>query len=237
MQPIAIAQASFASWGTKWLARVDTDTEKAKATQCFSKKQAVNFATFIDREVADRLAEFLGGIPVVPGHSRRLGPPAEQDCVEMGPVRVIGGIRPQNFDVAYRPDGVRVVFDSKSLNDKKSIAKNWQNMINDLATEASTVHTRFPYSLVGFAVVLPEPALRPRQRSDLVRTLERLATRRDVLDQVHLAESIALVIWDPATGSVDSAYPPPGSVLRVESFSERLYPHYVDRYKGLPPHD
>jgi len=48
--------------------------------------------------------------------------------------------------VGYRPDGLRFAFDSKTLNDKKSIGKNWQNMINDLATEATTVHSRFPYA-------------------------------------------------------------------------------------------
>ena len=52
--------------------------------------------------------------------------------VEVGPVRVIGGVRPQNFDVGYRPDAIRFAFDSKSLNDRESIGKNWQNMINDL---------------------------------------------------------------------------------------------------------
>ncbi len=53
----------------------------------------------------------------------------------MGTTRIIGGIRPQNYDAAYRPDGPRVVFDSKTLNDQESIGKNWQNMVNDLPSE------------------------------------------------------------------------------------------------------
>jgi len=32
--------------------------------------------------------------------------------------------------VGYRPDGIRFAFDSKTLNDQESIAKNWQNMIS-----------------------------------------------------------------------------------------------------------
>jgi len=51
----------------------------------------------------------------------------------LGKARIVGGIRPQNYDAAYRPDGPRVVYDSKTRNDRKSIGKNWQNMVNDLA--------------------------------------------------------------------------------------------------------
>ena len=159
------------------------------------------------------------------------------NCVELGPARVIGGVRPQNFDVAYRPDGLRVAFDSKTLNDLKSVGKNWQNMVYDLATEASTVHSRFPYAIVAFMVVIPLPALGTKQQNDIVRTLERLADRKNVLNQNHLAEVISLIIWDPNTGQVVPDIPPQNSNLRVEKFSDIFYPIYVNRYKGLPPHD
>jgi hypothetical protein len=175
-------------------------------------------------------------IPVVQTTGKSLRPEKE-DAVEWGAVRIIGGIRPQNFDVAYRPDGPRIAFDSKTLNDRKSVGKNWQNMVNDLATEAATVHTRFPYAVVGFMVVIPRPALGEKQESDIIRTLERMASRHDVLDQTHLAEVISVIVWNPANGSIDPDTPPPNSKLRVEKFSETLYPHYVRRYKGLPPHD
>ena len=152
-------------------------------------------------------------------------------------MRVIGGVRPQNFDVAYRPDGPRIVFDSKTLNDEKSIRKNWQNMINDLATEATTVHTRFPFAIVAFVVVIPRPALPSQQEMDIIRTLERLATRKNVLNQAQLAEAISLIIWNPATGAIDTDTPADTSILRVEKFSATLFSHYLDRYKGLPPHN
>ena len=86
-------------------------------------------------------------------------------------MRIIGGVRPQNFDVGYRPDGVRFAFDSKTLNDRKSIGKNWQNMINDLATEATTVHSRFPHAVVAFLVALPEPVVDANQRAAIGETL------------------------------------------------------------------
>jgi hypothetical protein len=93
----------------------------------------------IDHTVGYALAEMLGGIPIGKPNSRLLTPPMP-NCVEVGPARIEGGIRHQNFDVAYRPtgfepEGVRFAFDSKTLNDTKSVMKNWQNMVNDIATK------------------------------------------------------------------------------------------------------
>lgn len=236
MPPLVIDQEQLRRWGQLWLADTNPGTNNNKKVNAFDRQQSVNFASFIDRSFGQVLATALGGIPVcTPSGSSLL--PAQADCVEVGTVRIIGGVRPQNFDAAYRPDGPRVVFDSKTLNDGKSIAKNWQNMINDLATEAATVHTRFPYAVVAFVVVLPKPALGFRQETDIIRTLERLGTRKDVLDQAHLAEAIALVLWDPQTGTVSETNPAPSSNLRIEKFSQTLFPHYLERYKGLPPHN
>ena len=208
--------------------------------QAFSKKEGMDFGMTFDTAVGQALAEMLGGIEVVKftGRSKENElTPEIPDCVEVGPARIVGGIRPQNFDVAYRPDGPRIVYDSKTLNDRSSIQKNWQNMINDLGTEATTVHTRFPYAVVAFLVVVPKPALMPSQEADIIRTLERLGTRTDVLGQSHLAESIGLVVWNPATGEIDASTPPSASVLRIEGFMARIHAAYVSRYKGLPPHD
>src|SRR5207253_3737317 len=130
--------------------------------------------------------------------------PTGADVVEVGPVRIIGGIRPQNYDVGYRPDGVRFVSDSKTLNDKKSVGKNFQNMINDLGTEATTVHTRFPYAVVGFILAIPTPCLLDPQKDALTLTLERLTGRSSPLDSLHKAEAIALVVWNPDTGVIEN---------------------------------
>jgi hypothetical protein len=206
-----------------------------KKPDCFDRYSSVNFCQFIDEAFGKALANFLGDIHVLPPNGDSLLPP-EPDCVEVGSVRIVGGIRPQNYDAAYRPDGPRVVLDSKSLNDQKSIRKNWQNMINDLATEAATIHTRFPFAVVCFMVVLPRPALDKKQEFDIIRTLERLGSRSDVLGQHHLAEAIALVVWDPETGKLDQNVPGPDSNISLKTFSEKIAKCYVDRYKGLPPH-
>jgi hypothetical protein len=225
MPGIAVPSAELKKWGAKWLTGNN-----------FGKKDGMDFGKLFDTAVANALAEMLGGIKVDEPTSTALLPDVP-DCVELGNTRIVGGIRPQNFDVAYRPDGVRFAFDSKTLNDKRSIPKNWQNMINDLATEASTVHTRFPYAVVAFMVIVPEPALNEGQRRGLLRTLERMATRKHVNDETHLAEAISLVVWNPRAGAISRTTPDSSSHLHIGRFSEIVFARYVERYKGLPPHD
>lgn len=110
-------------------------------------------------------------------------------------------------------------------------------MINDLGTEATTVHTRFPYGVVGFIVAVPRPCLSSPQKEALTQTLERLTLRKSPLDSSHKAEAISLVVWNPETGQVETDWPAPESPLRIENFAEYLSMAYVERYKGLPPHD
>ncbi|MFN8490043.1 MAG: hypothetical protein U0350_20820 [Caldilineaceae bacterium] len=188
-----------------------------------------------DTAVAKALAVMLGGLPIVVPNANDLIP-QQADCVELGPVRVIGGVRPQNFDVGYRPDGIRFAFDSKTLNDIKSVGKNWQNMVNDLATEATTVHTRFPHAVVAFMVIIPSPCLTGSTRAAIIGTLERLSRRTGIDGPNHMAEAIALVLWEPSTGEVDLNVPDNTSPLRLHKFSEYIETAYTNRYKGLPPH-
>lgn len=235
-------------WGAIWREpkRNPTKEEKKKPDcpllmgACFSKKQGMDFGKeVIDPTVAQAIATMLGGIDVVsPLNSDvLLPPPGSPDCVEVGDTKVVGGVRAQNFDIVYRPDGIRIAYDSKTLNDAGSVKKNWNNMINDLTAEATTVHTRFPYALVLFFIVIPKPALHPNQAADLIRTLERMNERMEVLEENHRAESIALVVWDPDTGEISKEYPPAESSLRLEKFSKRVESIYLSRYKGLPPHE
>lgn len=234
-------------WGEIWRApkRPPTKAERKKPNcpvlvgDCFDKKQGMDFGkTAIDPVVAQALSTMLGGIPIsLPLNSDALLPPTGSDCVEIGDTKVVGGVRAQNFDIAYRPDGIRIVYDSKTLNDAGSIRKNWNNMVNDLTAEATTVHTRFPYALVLFFIVIPKPALHPNQAADIIRTLERMNERTGVQEENHRAESIALVIWDPDNGEIDSACPSPTSSLRLEKFALRIEQVYLSRYKGLPPHE
>ena len=224
MPAIDVAVAELKTWGETWARR-----------SAFDRKDSMRFGKVFEARVASALATMLGGVPVRKAKKNSLLP--EGDCVECGECRVIGGIRPQNYDVCYRPDGVRFAFDCKTLNDAKSLQKNYQNMINDLATEATTVHTRFPYAIVGFMVVVPVPVLVSPQKEALTGALGRLSPRHSYLDSAHKAEVAALVLWDPATGAIDPDWPQHASPLRIERFSDQVHAEYASRYYGLPPHD
>ncbi len=228
MPPLAISQTELAPFGAAW-------TANGGSLSRTPPQSSGELGRVFDMAVGTALAVMLGGVPTVTPNANALTP-ALPDCVEVGPVRVIGGVRPQNFDVGYRPDGVRFAFDSKTLNDGKSVGKNWQNMINDLATEATTVHSRFPHAVVAFMVVVPEPCLPEPQRSAMIETLERLARRQKVEDSDYMAEAISLIVWNPADGGIHPDIPAQASPLRYEKFSTQVETAYVSRYKGLPPH-
>lgn len=228
MPPVKIDQAELALFGKQWQA----NGQKLSRTPPYSSS---NLGKMFDRKVGEALAELLGKIPVMTPNKNALIP-AQPDCVEVGECRIVGGVRPQNFDVGYRPDGVRFAFDSKTLNDSKSVQKNYQNMINDLSTEATTVHTRFPYAVVAFLVAVPISCLISPQQEALTETLLRLTSRNSPLDSAHKAEAISLVLWNPYTGEIDDAHPASSSILRIEAFSRQVEQAYVDRYRGLPPH-
>ncbi|WP_225601324.1 hypothetical protein [Mycobacterium avium] len=225
MPPLMLPLSEMHEFGQQWLER-----------EAFTKKQGMDFGTLIDQAVGEALAVMLGDIPIRVPNTRQLQP-SEADCVEVGPVRIVGGVRPQNFDAGYRPDGVRIAYDSKTLNDTDSVGKNWQNMINDLATEATTVHSRFPSAVVAFIVAVPRPCLNPGPRTNaIVGTLTRLGGRKLVDEPAHRAEAISLISWDPNTGEIDADLPAPNSPLRYERFSEELGEAYYERFQGLPPH-
>ncbi|MFN2481238.1 MAG: hypothetical protein ABR554_07210, partial [Pyrinomonadaceae bacterium] len=164
MPPITVEQIELVRFGEAWR----RNGGRLSRTPPQSSSQLGNM---FDAAVGASLATILGGIPVVRPTATALTASAP-DCVEVGPVRIIGGVRPQNFDVGYRPDGVRFAFDSKTLNDTDSLRKNWQNMINDLATEATTVHSRFPHAVVALMVIIPTPCFSEPQRSAMIETLE-----------------------------------------------------------------
>ena len=109
-------------------------------------------------------------------------------------------------------------------------------MINDIAAEATTLHTRFRYALALFLVAIPKQALNSTQAEGIIRTLERMNERVGVEEENHKAESIALLVWDAEKGCICDTIPEQTSSLRIEKYAERIERVYLSRYKGLPPH-
>ena len=228
MPAINISPQQFQPFGTEW--------QKSRNLPRTPPQSSSELGALVDSAVGNAIAVMLGNLPVVRPTSTELIP-QQADCVEVGPVRIVGGVRPQNFDVGYRPDGVRIAFDSKTLNDLQSVRKNYQNMINDLGTEATTIHTRFPFAIVAFMVIIPAPCLVTPQKESITYTLERMSNRLSPLDTSHKSEVTSLLIWDPVTGIIDPNWPPQASILRIEKFSQIMEDVYFERYKGLPPHN
>jgi len=232
MPPVLLPPALLAPYGAQW-------AKNGGALSRTSPHSSNDLGNDVDKAVAAALSTMLGGIPVVKASAAKatmLCPPLP-DCVETAPVTIVGGIRKQNYDVAYRPDGVRFAFDSKTLNDRKSVGKNWQNMVNDLATEAATIHTRFPMAVVAFLVLMPEPAL-GAQIDALSWRLDGLGARADEHGPAHVAEAMCFAVWDPATGNISTTLPDPVAhpSLRIENFSKQIEEAYRLRYAGSPPH-
>lgn len=232
MPAVTLSPSVLAPFGAQWASNGD----RLSRTQPNS---SIQLGDAIDNVVASALAVFLGGISVVKASrstKTQLYPP-DPDCVETAPVTVVGGIRKQNYDVVYRPDGVRFAFDSKTLNDAKSVGKNWQNMVNDLATEATTIHTRFPMAVVAFLVLIPEPAV-GNSLDPITWRLDGLAARADEHGPAHVAEAMCFGLWEPATGNVSATLPDPAEHpnLRIENFGSQIEEVYRLRYAGSRPH-
>jgi hypothetical protein len=232
MPTVALGPAVLLPFGIQW-------TANGGSLSRTPPNSSLQLGNSIDTVVAQALASMLGGIDVVKARQTRqtqLYPP-QPDCVETAPVTVVGGIRKQNYDVVYRPDGVRFAFDSKTLNDAKSIGKNWQNMVNDLATEAATIHTRFPMAVVAFLVLFPLPAV-GNALDAVTWRLDGLAARTDEHGPAHVAEAMCFTLWDPATGNTSPTVPDPTAHpnLRIENFSTQIEEAYRLRYAGTPPH-
>lgn len=235
MGSIALDPVELGKFGKAWRAAGDRFVDRAHTGHASPNA----LGHLVDATVATALAKMLGGVDIVPASRKKktqLYPP-EPDCVETAPVTIVGGIRKQSYDVAYRPDGVRFAFDSKTLNDALSVGKNWQNMVNDLATEAATVHTRFPLAVVAFLVLIPEPAIGGAYEP-LSWRLDGLGARADEHAPAHVAEAMCLALWDPDTGTVSTSKPDPAEHpnIRIESFSAQIEEAYRTRYAGSPPH-
>src|SRR5216684_296081 len=114
MPEVTVAPEILLPFGRRW-------TANGGALSRTPPESSSDLGKVFDQAVGNALGTMLGGIPVVPPTSSNALTPPQADCVEVGATRIIGGVRPQNFDVCYRPDGVRFAYDSKTLNDLESV--------------------------------------------------------------------------------------------------------------------
>ncbi len=90
MPPIAIDHEELARFGNTWL-------QNGGRLSRTPPQSSGELGKLFDTAVGKSLASMLGGIQIVTPNASSLTPPLA-DCVEVGPVRIIGGVRPQNIE-------------------------------------------------------------------------------------------------------------------------------------------
>ena len=91
MPPLVFDPAQIAAFGVRWAA----NGQSLSRTPPYSSGQ---LGAFFDQAVGQALAMMLGGIPIVTPGANALTPPPppprspHADCVEVGPVRILGGV-------------------------------------------------------------------------------------------------------------------------------------------------
>lgn len=109
MPPIDIAQTELAKFGSTWL----QNGERLSRTPPQSSGE---LGRLFDMAVGKALAAMLGGIEIISPNSNSLTPP-RPDCVEVGPVRIIGGVRHKISMLVIGP----MVFASLSIAKRSTI--------------------------------------------------------------------------------------------------------------------
>jgi hypothetical protein len=154
-----------------------------------------------------------------------------------GEQMVSGALRAAKADVSemHRLDGLRLAVELKPVN--LAVGRAIWNRFGDIRTFAVNLHLKFPFAVVGGVLVVPtsEETASGRKStrhliSRAVNRLVRAGGRRTEGDAPHLLEGIAVVVYDPQTGRLDSELPSKGTSLRWPEFVDALANAYNTRF-------
>ena len=95
MPPVVVEPSQLLPFGQRW-------SEKGGSLSRTPPNSSTQLCHVFDQAVANALSVMLGSIPVLPPVNAKALVAPRADCVEVGPTRIVGGIRAQNFDVCYR---------------------------------------------------------------------------------------------------------------------------------------
>jgi hypothetical protein len=158
-----------------------------------------------------------------------------------GERRVGGGLRPVNADVSEVTDehGLTLAVEIKPAH--LAVGRAIWNRFGDIRSFAVNIHLKFPFAVVGAVTTFPTRERRSsgddREWKSTEALIERAIARyrkaggRDREDQApYLLEGVAVVVFDPTTGSIHTALPPRGSGLRWGEFVSRIVEQYLLRF-------
>lgn len=145
-------------------------------------------------------------------------------------VRILGGYMPKEIDVCltYPDSGPLLAVSVKSQ--MSSIVKNTINRFEEYVGDATNLHSRFPMLVLGFMMLLPaceETYVKGTPTEGLQRIaslLERSNARRVVTEPSGSYEVSCLLLadLDKSPPRLVPTFPNPGSILRVDTFFDRL---------------
>lgn len=161
-------------------------------------------------------------------------------ALEAREVPVAGALRIVRSDVTefHRLDGLRLGVEVKPVN--LAVGRAIWNRFGDIRTFAVNLHLKFPFAVIGGILAVPTTEWRDGRelKTDqlITRAVARLARgggRRSEAEAPHLLEGVALVAYDPATGTLSNDLPPVGSGLRWDEFIGAMVTAYVARFEGV----
>jgi hypothetical protein len=148
---------------------------------------------------------------------------------------VSGALRTVQADVSDGDalDGLRLAVEIKPIN--RSVGKALWNRFGDIRTFAVNLHLKFPFAVTGGILVIPtlDAATGATTHHLIERAVLRLVRAGGRLsegDAPHLLEGVCVLVYDPATATLDPTAPPIGSRLRWDEFVGDLVAAYQSRF-------
>lgn len=148
-----------------------------------------------------------------------------------------GALRVVKADVSefHHLDGLRLAIEVKPVN--LAVGRAIWNRFGDIRTFAVNLHIKFPFAVVGGILAIPTLEWKEGREYKTEHLIERAADllsrsagRQSVGDLPHLLEGVALVAYDPHSGTVAPGLPRPGSGLRWQEFISAMAANYVSRF-------
>jgi hypothetical protein len=161
----------------------------------------------------------------------------------VGETMVSGALRPSKVDVVEMTelDGLKLAVELKPVN--LAVGRAIWNRFGDIRVTAVSTHLKYPFAVAGGVLTVPTVEWgKTKAHADgtwkstehliarLIELLRRAGGRQREDDAPHRLEGVAVVVFDPRTGTLRSDLPKAGSGLRWEEAVEALATAYQERF-------
>jgi hypothetical protein len=156
-----------------------------------------------------------------------------------GEKNVSGALRIAKADLSefHALDGLRLAIEIKPIN--LAVGRAIWNRFGDIRTFAVNLHLKFPFAVIGGILALPIWEQTDTGRKSTEHLIKRAVTRliraggrRTEGDAAHLLEAIAVIVYDPDSGTLHPSLPPLKSGLRWDEFINTLVNAYESRFES-----